>query len=761
MVAAALAVFASGLAIFLAPGAVLLAAASISLRPLERIAYSFTASLVLLTAAFALSLALGLSLGGAGVALLSVTTAAGLLMRFCFSADSIGVADDNVREEDPSRLAGVAIVFLLIFCLAAAVAFAPVGSVDRWWYLAYVRSFLQADALTLAEPFFGTGQAFARFGVHPWLFGLALWSQWSSVDPVLLYERAAPIVAVMAAFSSTVVLARELFSDRATARLSVLATMLLWSGGLVPVLARGGEDKILAASALTPLCIAACLRLLRSPCATRVRQNLLLLLLAATATAATHALAYAFVLLALIPTALVLGFRGAASRGTLILAASVLLVVAVAPATTGFVVQQRLQDIGAEQRVVDHPVVRVHQGRERLMALPGLGNIVSPRLLLHPLVLLAALGVLGLMRSRSRIRGDAGSFLTVATVLPLFLAYIPPLPVAVGAVIPPWMVYRVLWLLPLAPLAALGAIGFASRIGKRELAGASVMLLLGLPMVVWNAQSRGGETRALLAAPSNEEFAGLLRAIVLLPNGSLVAAPPELSERLPALTGRPVLAALDRSTIVFSGSRTIGESRLRSRAMALLSGPTMSAALEDIAPTYAVFAPGAEEGPNCVVELYRAKTYALCELAAPSPKDSKVPVLSAAVPADSSADGLVREATCITTTRQGRRNPWSANTPLARCRVSVPATWQGRAGVVLQVETNTGRAADELLVRVASGKGGRPLGDAVARVSGRGRFAWELPPLESADLEVRIASAFLPTLRVPSVSLKLQKNAGD
>ena len=145
----------------------------------------------------------------------------------------------------------------------------------------------------------------AGAGVHPWLFGLALWSRMTGVDPVAVYERGAPVLVVLASISSARALAVELFGDGRRARLCVVAAVLLWSGSSIPLLARAGEDKVLAASALLPLCVAAFLRITRRG----DRAAWLLLVLAALATAAVHALAYAFVLVALLPTAAMLANR--------------------------------------------------------------------------------------------------------------------------------------------------------------------------------------------------------------------------------------------------------------------------------------------------------------------------------------------------------------------------------------------------------------------------------------------------------------------
>jgi len=642
--------------------------------------------------------------------------------------------------------------------------------------------------LTLAEPFLGTGQAFARFGVHPWLFGLATWSWLSGVDPVVVYELGAPVLVVLSSVSASWVLARELFGDGARARLCLLATMLLWSGAMVPLLARAGEDKVLAAAALLPLCIAAFLRSIRdggdeTPADIARASNrdtlrrarptfpaLALLTVAAVATAAVHALAYAFVLVALLPTAALLVLRVPSNRSAIGIAVAVLLVIALAPALSGIVVRERLNEIGAELATPDHPVVRVHEGRDRLIELPAVGYVVAPWLLLHPIALLALGGAVvwsrrkrdattglaadsaGVASWMPRSREATTAFLAATTVVPLAIAFVPPLPAMAGTVIPPWMVYRVLWLLPLAPLAAIAAVAVAGRLGRGESAAVLLLLALGLPVVADGALARLTDVRNRLAAPDDSPFRGLVAAVATLPTDALVVAAPELSERLPAFVARPVLAALDRSTIVFTGSRERGEARLRARA-ALLAGDEDGLALAGAAglrPTHAVFDPASGRQPRCGSMLYREGAYALCELPAGNGDALVGDVLEVST---HSPTGAVAEADCATAASTSRRNPWTAAAPVATCRIELPAQWHGRDGLQVVIETETGRAVDELRIAIVADAGSARRFTANARTTGRSSIAVPLPPLDAGEIEVRVASSFLPAVRLRRVTL--------
>lgn len=451
---------------------------------------------------------------------------------------------------------------------------------------------------------------------------------------------------------------------------------------------------------------------------------------------------------------------------------AVLLLVAVAPAITGLVVRERLRDTGAELSVRDHPVVRVHEGRDRLIELGMLGYVVNPRLLLHPLALFALAGIPLLRRlphdPRGPLRREAASllsepgpighrdltvlFLATTTMVSMAIAFVPPLPALAGAIIPPWMVYRVLWLLPLAPLAAITAEALSSSFAAREAAAVLLLVFLGVPVLADGARARLAEVRARLATPAADEFREMTKAVAQLPPDSLLVAAPELSERLPAFTSRRVVAALDRSTIVFSGSRDQGEARLRAR-IAILSGDTEGAELARIAgvrPTHAVFDPGSDALPRCGRELFRSRSYALCELAPeihPAGRNPELPA-SGELPLLIVAEGLCRGLPA-----GSRRDPWSAAAPVADCRIDVPRALQGREDLFLRIDAVTGRAADEL--RITTRTAGTPRREyrTTVRLTVGAAIALRLPQLATDTLEVRISSSFLPVVRITRVAI--------
>ena len=779
-----IAAIASGVLLFILPGALLVRASGARLPRAELPAWALAGSLAVLFVCFAGIAALGLPLQAALWPLAAIVALAAA-RRPATSAGATSYEASTLRDDGEPRWWPL---FLLIVIAAAALAassFASVGSIDRWWYLAYVRGYLESDALRVTEPFLGTERVFARFGVHPWLMGLALWSKLSGADPVWLYERVAPVLAVVAAISATTALARALFGRSSVARAAVFATLLSWSGGLLPVLARAGEDKVLAQAALACLCLAACLNAVRGE-----RGALAMAAIAAIATATVHGLVFAFVLAAWLPFALLRRIGAVAERRALAATSVLLLVVAVQPAVLGLMVERSLVEAGAVADSDDHPVLRVHESRDRTIDAGSLGFIVNPRLLAHPLSLLALGAVPLLLRRRRDLSSD---FLLASTATSLLVAFLPPLPALAGKLIPGWMVYRVLWILPLGPLAALGAAKIGRHLRASEKAILGLLLALSALPLAGSIEQRVGENRARRALPSSAEFSAAMRAVAALPANALVAAAPQLSERLPALTGRHVVAALDRSTIMFSGSRDLGEARLRLRA-ATLCGDVRAGdfPLPDVLrPTHALFDPRAAAQPVCAQRLFGNSRYALCSLAeaqAETPALSLERVNERAAAASPSLPAGARATTrifarggaassCKASCTPGASDDlaaacqpgdWDAAAPVVECRIECSAFVEAAAVDIDEVEIvpQSVHAVDELLLRARGLRQGREVYVATgrARTDGLAPLRFALPHTVSAaadTVELRIASGMLPFVKLRDVTWSVAESTGS
>ena len=465
------------------------------------------------------------------------------------------------RLED--ALLGILVLALAAAITAGAVTWTATGSVDRWWYLGYVRAWSEGP-FTAVEPFLGSGHVHPRFAFSSWLAALAVWANLARVEPAWLYEVVAPAFLIPTAFAAQLCFGRALCASRRGALLTALCAGLLWAGGgPVAVLSRVPEDKVLASVVIAPLLWSAAIRALSDG----PRSWLWAAAAAALVLCTVHPLAF---VLAVVPVAAFAAFtawRAPAQRARAVALVAVIAVTSVYPIATGLLARGEYVGEGVADLEADHPIARVHRARDRLIDARGAGYVVDPRLLSHPIAILGLLGLLVLPWRPPRER----RFLAPAALLPLAVAFVPPLASAAGAAILPWMVHRVLWTLPLGALAAVAADELARRVGGAGAIVAIALVLASLPPAARAMEARSRAERIAVAVPDDARLLDALAAVRALPARAVVAAAPELSERLPALTGRRVLAMSDRATIAFAGSRDAAEARLRARA-ALFGG---------------------------------------------------------------------------------------------------------------------------------------------------------------------------------------------
>ena len=267
--------------------------------------------------------------------------------------------DDAIVSRSLWAVAGLATVLLTI----GAHAFTRGGSVDRWWYLAFVRAFLVENRLGIADPLLGSGTSIVRFACNSWLAALAVWSRATTIDPVLLYERAAPLLLAPIALSATAMAVRALLGERRASIAAVVIAAVFWtSGGPFPALTRLPEDKILAILILVPVLWAAVVRAVQRP--KLEAQRLVLVALAAVALATVHPLVFIIGLVTIAPALLLAEPRVAAA------VALVLAMVAVVPVAVGLGAREQVE-AAASLEAEEHPVGRVHLSRERVSEVGG------------------------------------------------------------------------------------------------------------------------------------------------------------------------------------------------------------------------------------------------------------------------------------------------------------------------------------------------------------------------------------------------------
>jgi len=649
-------------------------------------------------------------------------------------------------------------ILLAVLLTAAAWHLTRTGSIDRWWYLAYVRGYLESHALGFGEPFFDGATVVDRFRFNGWLVALAAWARCARVDPVWLYERVCPLLLVPLSFSAALVFANSLFGRGRTAWLVVLASGLLWAGGsLFPVSTRIPEDKLMALLTVAPVTVGVFL--------TRANgdgKRWLGLLVACAAVQATiHALVYGIVLLTVVPVALWWAWRMPAERARFVVMIAVLAAGALYPLWTGLGSRQALIADGSTLAHLDHPVVRVHHSRGRLIELDDGSYLVRPQLLRHPLTLLAvvALPLVWLRRPRAR------DFLLASSVIPAAVAFVPPLAGLAGRLILPWMVYRLLWAVPYTCLIAV-AVDATSRLsGRYRWLPVLALVSLSMPWTVGVLGGRPDAQRSELAVPDDGAFREAMVRVAALPRDAVVAAAPEISERIPGLTGRRVLAVSDRGSVVFAGSRSAGERRLRARAaiMAGLWRPEPGVPT----PTHVLFETGTAASVYCGAQLFRLASFELCTFhaAAPSP-GVRLPEAS------EESDGAVRvglwsmlfdgsapyRATCTPALDEQanflhwpRPGPWSPRYPHAFCTIQRRggngARFQPRT---LVLEPFLGNAVEELLVNVAGQRDGRVRWRMRTRRRLRSHetVRFEFPNGTVDGVRISITPAFLPFLKL-------------
>jgi hypothetical protein len=410
----------------------------------QLLAFSVGAGLAWLTVPAAIALRLGTTLdvlagtvAGLNTALVAVYAATSLRRPRRRETSEAG------RSAPSGGWLVAAAVVVLVHLLGVAGRFPrfTAGS-DEWILMRAIRYYLEAKPITYTWDF------------DVWDLLVALLIRLASVDLVDAWRVYLPPLLIVAASLAFFALAEALFRNRVVASFSylILAVYALsdmqarGEGGGMGLLVRIVEDKYAACYLVVPLAQAAFIAFLRGG------QGALLALSAAVALASVIVYPLSIVWLAFSVGATYaagLATRRIPARPRVLLALA--LTLAAATALAWWLRSMRVEPYF---RLYDPswPFGAVLRGNTRKLLLILSREhgwyMASPALLGHPLTIAAVAAALSLLpRFRRSLRAQ---FLVCSTFVPLLVVYNPLTATLLGGWISPWMVYRVVWIVPVA-----------------------------------------------------------------------------------------------------------------------------------------------------------------------------------------------------------------------------------------------------------------------------------------------------------------------
>jgi len=467
--------------------------------------------------------------------------------------------------------AGLAVLALLPVVLAHAGA-----TVDDWWDLARLRSWLSGSG-GFAEPFFDSGFVHPRFTWNAWLAVQALVAGVTGGDPVALQAGPLAVCCCVMAVSGVACLATALFGRRVELPLALLLVPVwIYGTEALPFFKRLYQDKFVAGLTLAPATLALSWIYLRRPSSLAA----LLLFACALATACVHGLVYALTCLGVL--ALILASWGhGGSRAVVACLPALVLALGlplVFPLWQGLSLGPVFKAQGISMLAPDNPVVAAHARLGRLLWIESGWTVVNPAAVFGPPALLA---LPGLWLAWRRKHQPAFAALLALSLLPALLLFVPGLSALAGRVFVPWMLYRVGWLVPVCLLAALLPAQILRWPGgaRARVAGLVAVSVMALSLSAPVAADRLRRDMHAHPWPRVDKPRGAAQQVYRFLAGasdrSVVMAPLRFSELLPALSGKPVVAATERCTLVFSRNAAEAYRRLKDSTEFYL--PTTSA----------------------------------------------------------------------------------------------------------------------------------------------------------------------------------------
>lgn len=494
-----------------------------------------------------------------------------------------------------------------LFVVGAALLVVPAllysgANVDDWWDLSFVSGWIAQGHFSfgqmalMAEPGEGTLP-------HPRF----LWSVWLMLQTVVgllggkpLWEiQAGPLAAVtmVLVLSAQAALARSLFSKNRRVDSFVCVTLAMtvawvWGTEAIPLFVRGYQDKLVAAFVVAPVLLAFVLR-----AATAGRGSALAVAAAALACVSVHSLIFTM-------SAFVCVLTLAAIHGRELLIWSRehkaviagLCLPALYPLGQALALAVKFGDQGISLATRGNPVVRAHLSLNRLIADATSAWIVDPVAVFGSVALVAVLALVAVWKDR---RSPLARVLLVTTLVPCAILFVPGLAGIAGKLWVPWMLYRLGWMIPVAPLlayAALAPIGLSDSPDLARPSTAHRVFSISLAALVFllACSSGGDRLRRDMGAHPGQPYgapqagaAAVYAYLAAQPGREAVMALPSFAERIPALSGKPVVAFPERGTLVFSTRESRAYERMRERAE-FFSAATSMERRNEIAAKYGV-----------------------------------------------------------------------------------------------------------------------------------------------------------------------------
>jgi hypothetical protein len=497
------------------------------------------------------------------------------------------------------------------FVFAAALLVVPTliysgANVDDWWDLSFVQGWIASGHFGFSQMALGADPATGDSLVHPRF----LWSAWLMLQSVVVsicggkawQIQAGPLAAacIVLVVSAQAALARAIFRPMPRASLLVAAAVALspawiWGTEDLPLLVRGYQDKLFAGFVLAPVLVA-----LVIDAARRDGEEgddgvgeAVIVAAASAATASVHSLLLAMALFAS-------GIAVAVLRGRTLLVwvrrrwllVAGMLAPALYPIGQALALALTFGDEGISLAAPDNPVVRAHLSLNRIVASSSAAWVVHPGAVFGLVALPALLAVAIAVVRRKR---DAGAPLLLAlTLVPCALLFVPGVASIAGKVFVPWMLYRLGWFVPVPALLAYALVWLAcdsSVAGGRRAVVAAAFAGLVVVLAYSTAADRvrrgvSEHPPALPGAPQGAA-AEVYDSLAAHAGRDVVLAPPNFSELVPALTGKPVVAFPERGSLVFSTGEVRAYERLRDRAT-FYAASTPPSVRDDVAARYGV-----------------------------------------------------------------------------------------------------------------------------------------------------------------------------